>query len=312
MSAPAQGPLSGRVALVTGAGRGLGRAHALALAASGARVIVNDLGTHTDGSGAGSSPAGDVVGEIRAAGGEAVANADDVSSVEGARRIVEQAIDEFGALDVVVNNAGILRDRALVNMAVEDFDAVIAVHLRGTFLATQAAAQYWRGLAKDGRPVQARLINTTSGSGLFGNFGQANYAAAKAGIAALTLVSAAELAPYGVTANAIAPIARTRMLDTVSDDPHPTADDPLAPENVSPLVAWLAGPHSSSVSGRVFSVSGGFIGVLEGWRVGPDIQTDGRFSYDEIDRRLPAAVAAAAPNLSPAESSPYTSGAQPR
>jgi len=277
--------LEGRVAVVTGAGRGLGRAHAMALAAQGARVVVNDLGGAVDGSGASAGPADAVVEEIQGAGGIAVPNTDDCSDWEGAARLVQTALNAFGRLDVVVANAGILRDRMLVNMTPEDWDGVMRVHLRGTFCTVQRAAAYWRERSKAGEAVDGRVICTSSAAGLYGNIGQANYAAAKAGIAAFTTVAAAELGRYGVTANAIAPAARTRMTEELFADhmrPPERGFDAMAPENVSPVVVWLASPESRGVTGRVFEVMGGRLGVADGWSHGPAIDHDGAFDPGEV------------------------------
>src|SRR5438045_4724369 len=227
----------GQVVIVTGAGRGIGRGHALEFARQGAKVVVNDLGAEVDGTGSSTGPAGEVVDEIRAMGGEAIANGDDVSDLEGAQRLVNSAIEQWGRLDVLVNNAGILRDRMLVNMTIEEWDAVVKVHLRGTFAMAHHAAVYWRERSKAGDPVDARLINTSSSSGIYGNVGQTNYGAAKAGIAAFTLLSALELQRYGVTGNAIAPGALTRMTENLgmgqrARDRKPEEFDAMAPENV--------------------------------------------------------------------------------
>ncbi|NNN13384.1 MAG: SDR family NAD(P)-dependent oxidoreductase, partial [Acidimicrobiaceae bacterium] len=237
----------GRVVIVTGSGRGIGRAHALEFARQGASVVVNDLGAEVDGSGSGSGPAGEVVEEIRAMGGMAVANGDDVSDWEGAQKLVNTAIESFGKLDVVVNNAGILRDRMIINMTDAEWDAVIRVHLRSTFSMTRWAATYWREQTKAGIEVDARVINTASSSGIYGNVGQANYGAAKAGIASFTIIASQELARYGATVNAIAPVALTRMTENLgifSHEEDPGKFDPFAPENVSPLVVWLGSAAS--------------------------------------------------------------------
>ena len=261
----------GRIAIVTGAGRGIGREHALSLAAHGARVVVNDLGGARDGSGASAGPAEEVVATIRGTGGEAIVNADDVSDWGGAERLVRQAVDTFGGLDVLVNNAGILRDRMLVNMTEAEWDAVIKVHLKGTFAPAHFAAAYWRDRSKAmGRGVDARLINTTSISGMFGNAGQTNYGAAKAGIAAFTVIAARELARYGVTVNAVAPGALTRMTEDLSLGQASEADrDAMHPRWIAPIVTWLASRESSGVTGRIFEATGRLFAVAEGWHRGP-------------------------------------------
>jgi len=262
--------VEGRVVIVTGAGRGIGRAHALAFAAEGARVVVNDLGASPDGSGGESGPAQDVVDEIRAAGGEAVANTDDVADWAGASRLVSTALEFFGGLDVLVNNAGFVRDRMLVNLTEDEWDDVVRVHLKGHFAPMRHAAEYWRAESKAGRGRVARVINTSSGAGLLGSVGQGNYSAAKAGILGLTTVAAAEFGRYGVTVNAIAPAARTRMTEATFDMTAPDSGfDAMAPENVSPLVVWLGSVESAGVTGRVFEVSGGQVGLADGWRHGP-------------------------------------------
>jgi NAD(P)-dependent dehydrogenase (short-subunit alcohol dehydrogenase family) len=276
----------GRVAIVTGAGRGLGRAHALELARQGAQVVVNDLGCELDGTGGGTGPAGEVVEEIRAAGGEAVANGDDVADFEGAARIVAAALDAFGGLDAVVNNAGFVRDRMFANVAEDEWDAVVRVHLKGHFAVARHAAAHWRDQAKAGAPVDGRIINTSSGAGLLGSVGQAAYSAAKGGIATLTLVQAAELGRYGVTANALCPAARTRMTEGVFTEMMAEVEggafDAMAPENVSPLVAWLASGASAHVTGRVFEVEGGQVGLATGYRHGPTVDNGARWEADEL------------------------------
>ncbi len=276
----------GRVVIVTGAARGIGRAHALAFAREGARVVVNDLGGAADGTGSSQGPAGEVVEEIRALGGEATANGDSVADWDGAGRLVKTAIDTFGCLDVVVNNAGFLRDRMFVSTSEQEWDAVIDVHLKGHFCVSRHACEYWRGESKAGNPVDARIINTSSGAGLQGSVGQSTYAAAKAGIAALTLVQAAELGRYGVTSNAIAPAARTRMTEELfADDMAAPTDgsfDEAAPENISPLVVWLGSAESRDVTGRVFEVKGGMIGISDGWRDGPTVDKGARWEPDEV------------------------------
>jgi NAD(P)-dependent dehydrogenase (short-subunit alcohol dehydrogenase family) len=263
------GLCQGRVAIVTGAARGLGREYAMQLAAYGAKVVVNDLGTGRDGRGADHSAAEAVVSQITAAGGTAVANCEDISDWEGARRLIDYAVSAFGRLDVIVNNAGILRDRMLVNMEESDWDAVINVHLKGTFAPSHHAAVHWRTeQKKTGAPVNARIINTSSSSGLFGNIGQTNYGAAKAGIAAFTIIAARELKPYGVTVNAISPHAQTRMTEGIRErSPQEIAS--RDPRWIAPVVVWLASAQSADVTGRIFEAGGGILSVLEGWRQGP-------------------------------------------
>jgi len=275
----------GRVAIVTGAGRGLGREYALELGRRGARVVVNDLGVSADGAGRAEGPAREVVDMIRGAGGEAVTSFEDVADWEGAGRIVQAAIGAWGRLDVLVNNAGFVRDRMLVSTSEDEWDAVLRVHLKGHFAPTRHAIAHFRERAKVGGKVDARIINTTSGAGLFGSVGQGAYSAAKAGIAALTLVEAAELGRYGVTANAVAPAARTRMTETAFADMmrRPEAGfDAMAPENVAPLVAWLASAESRDVTGRVFEVSGGAITVAEGWATGPAVDRGERWDAADV------------------------------
>ncbi|MDI6912331.1 SDR family oxidoreductase [Nocardioides sp.] len=277
--------LAGRVAVVTGAGRGIGCGHALELARQGARVVVNDLGFARDGTGAPDPAVAEaVVEEIRAAGGQAVSVVADAADGEGARSIIDAAVDTFGRLDVVVNNAGVLRDRMMVNLLLEDWDAVIRGHLRSTFAVSQAAAVHWRAQAKAGEPTDARIINTSSPSGLYGNVGQANYGAAKAGIAAFTVISAMELQRYGVTVNAIAPIARTRMTDDLGIDLSPAEGefDVYNPDNVAPLIAWLASSESGAVTGRVFNIVGGKISLAIGWQAGPETDVGARWEASEI------------------------------
>jgi NAD(P)-dependent dehydrogenase (short-subunit alcohol dehydrogenase family) len=274
-----------RVVIVTGAGGGLGRAHALAFAAEGARVVVNDIGTSREGEGASAAPAQRVVEEIVAAGGEAVANTDDVADWDGAQSLIRTALEHFDGLDVLVNNAGFLRDRMLVGMSIEEWDAVIRVHLRGHFCPLRHAGAYWREQSKNGQPVDARIINTSSGAGLMGSVGQGNYSAAKAGIVGMTLVAAAELGRYGVTANAIAPAARTRMTEAVMTDMMTAPEsgfDAMAPENVSPLVVWLGSAESRDVTGRVFEVEGGIVSVADGWQHGPKVDKSDRWAPAEL------------------------------
>ena len=262
-----------RVCIVTGAGRGIGREYALMLASHGAKVVVNDLGGSRDGSGTSGGPAQEVVQEIEKLGGQAVANTDDVSDWNGAERMVKQAIERFGRLDVLVNNAGILRDRMLVNMDEAEWDAVIQVHLKGTFAPARHAAAYWREQSKAGNPIAARLINTTSVSGIYGNPGQTNYGAAKMGIAAFTIIAARELNRYGVTVNAIAPGALTRLTEDLgmgqaSDEDKARMD----PRWIAPIVTWLASTESSDVTGRVFEASGRMLAVAESWHRGPSVE----------------------------------------
>ena len=283
------GLVDGRVVIITGAGGGIGRAHALAFAAEGARVVVNDIGVGLDGSPAsGGSAAQGVVDEITTAGGEAVANGSNIADWDQAAALVQTAVDTFGGLDVLVNNAGIVRDRMMANTSEEEFDAVIAVHLKGHFAAMRHAASYWRGLSKEGKApeeIDARIINTSSGAGLQGSVGQGNYSAAKAGIAAMTLVGAAEMGRYGVTVNAIAPSARTRMTETVFAEMMATQDDDfdaMAPENISPLVVWLGSAESRDVTGKVFEVEGGKIRVAEGWAHGPQIDKGAKWDPAEL------------------------------
>ncbi|MFI9208908.1 SDR family oxidoreductase [Streptomyces sp. NPDC053253] len=279
------GLCSGRVVIVTGAGRGLGRAHALAFAAEGARVVVNDLGVAADGTGGGAGPAQQVVDEITAAGGQAVAHGGDIATADGAASLITTALEAFGRLDTLVNNAGFLRDRMLVNLDEDAWDAVMRVHLKGHFLPLKYATAHWRAEAKAGRAPDARVINTSSGAGLLGSVGQGNYAAAKAGIIGLTLVAAAETGHYGVQVNAIAPAARTRMTEQTFADtmaaPEGDAFDAMAPENVSPLVVWLGSAASAGVTGRVFEAEAGRITVMEGWRPGPTADKGARWTPAE-------------------------------
>jgi NAD(P)-dependent dehydrogenase (short-subunit alcohol dehydrogenase family) len=292
----------GRVVIVTGAGRGIGRAHALAFAAEGAAVVVNDVGVSLTGDQGGPAdgpgPAQQVVEEIAAAGGRAVANTDDVADWAGAQRLVTSAIDEFGRLDVLVNNAGFLRDRMLANLSEDEWDAVIRVHLKGHFAPMRHAAAYWRAESKAGRQPDARVINTSSGAGLLGSVGQGNYSAAKAGIAAMTLVAAAELGRYGITVNAIAPAARTRMTEAAFAETMAKPDggfDAMAPENVSPLVVWLGSIESAHVSGRVFEVEGGKVCVADGWRHGPEVDKGARWLPSELGPAVADLLAKAPP-----------------
>ncbi|MEU7040886.1 SDR family oxidoreductase [Streptomyces varsoviensis] len=302
------GICAGRVAVVTGAGRGLGRAHALALAAEGAKVVVNDLGVGLDGGGdpgdgtadsPTDGPAQRVVDEIRAAGGEAVAHGGDIATAEGAQSLIATALDAYGRLDALVNNAGFLRDRMLVNLGEDDWDAVVRVHLRGHFLPLKHAAAHWRAESKAGRTPEARVVNTSSGAGLLGSVGQGNYSAAKAGILGLTLVAAAEMARYGVLVNAIAPAARTRMTERTFAEtmaaPGGDAFDAMAPDNVSPLVVWLASAAGAGVTGRVFEAEAGRITVMEGWRPGPTVDKGARWTPAEAGEAARELLARAAP-----------------
>jgi NAD(P)-dependent dehydrogenase (short-subunit alcohol dehydrogenase family) len=281
------GICEGRVVIVTGAGRGIGRGHALEFARQGARVVVNDLGVELDGSAArgASGPAEDVVAEIRELGGEAVANGDDIADWAGAERLVRTAIDTFGSVDTVVNNAGFVRDRMFANATEDEWDAVVRVHLKGHFCVARHAAAWWRQEAKDGRDTKGRIVNTSSGAGLLGSVGQAAYSAAKAGIVGLTLVQAAELGRYGATANAIAPVARTRMTEQVFADDMAAPEsgfDAKAPENVAPLVAWLGSDGSGHVTGRVFEIDGGQLTLMDGFRHGPAVDKGDRWDAAEL------------------------------
>jgi NAD(P)-dependent dehydrogenase (short-subunit alcohol dehydrogenase family) len=275
--------LSGKVAIVTGAGRGIGREHALALAAAGARVVVNDLGGTLAGEGADLTPAQQVVDEIAALGGEAVADGANVADFAAAGELVQHALDAFGRLDILVNNAGILRDRMLVNMEEAEWDAVIAVHLKGHFATTRHAAAHWRERSKAGDEVRARVINTSSPSGVFGNVGQTNYGAAKAGIAAFTIIAAQELGRYGVTVNCLAPNARTRMTEETFDmGAQGEGFDALDPANMSPVIVALSADSAQGITGQVFHVWGGAVNALQGWTAGELFQRDERWDADEL------------------------------
>ena len=278
------GICEGRVVIVTGAGRGIGRGEALEFARQGAKVVVNDLGIERDGTGKSEPVAQGVVDEIRALGGEAVANTDDVSDFEAAGALIDQAYETFGDLHVLVNNAGILRDRMVFNMSEEEWDAVIRVHLKGTFCPTRHAVARWRAEAKAGRELDKRIINTTSTSGIYGNPGQSNYGAAKAGIAAFTIIVARELERYGITVNAVSPGALTRMTADLGNRPSGSGEgwSPRDPENIAPIVVWLGSPHSRGVTGRVFHSSGGRLGIAEGWRPGPMKEKEGRWDPAEL------------------------------
>jgi NAD(P)-dependent dehydrogenase (short-subunit alcohol dehydrogenase family) len=294
------GICEGRVVVITGAGRGMGRSHALEFARQGAKVVVNDLGVAMDGEGGSSAPADEVVEEIRAFGGEAVADSNDASDWDGARSLIAHAVETFGTIDTLVNNAGILRDRMLVNMTESDWDAVSRVHLKGTFAPTRWAAVHWRERAKAGQQNEGRVICTSSATGLYGNAGQINYGAAKAGIAAFAVIAAIELARYGVTVNAIAPMALTRMNEDLPFGQEVTSRfaegfSPLAADNVSPLVVWLGSTASRDVTGRIFNVHGGYISVAEGWRAGPSVNKKARWDPEELSGVIPDLVAKAGP-----------------
>jgi NAD(P)-dependent dehydrogenase (short-subunit alcohol dehydrogenase family) len=294
----ATGICEGRVCVVTGAGRGLGREYALMLAAEGAKVVVNDLGGARDGSGGDTGPAQLVVDEIIAAGGQAVANTDDISSWNGAAGIVTQALTAFGGLDVLVNNAGILRDRMLFSMSEEEWDAVLKVHLKGTFATSRHAAAYWRDRAKAGETNDARIINTTSVAGLYANPGQTNYGAAKAAIATFTQIAAQELGRYGVTVNAIAPGALTRLTDDLGLPEEITAK--FEPRWVAPVVTWLASSQSADVTGQVIESSGLVVAIAEGWRRGPSTE-EVPSDPSEVDAIVRKLLADARPRTTMAE-----------
>lgn len=282
--------LEGKVAIVTGAGRGIGRDHALALARAGAKIVVNDLGGSAAGEGSDQTPAQSVADEVKALGGEATANYDNVADFQGAENMVKQAIGDFGRLDILINNAGILRDRMFVNMSEEEWDAVIAVHLKGHFAPSRHAAAYWREQSKAGNQINGRIINTSSPSGVFGNVGQANYGAAKAGIAALTMITAQELGRYGVTVNCLAPNARTRMTEDIfAGMPEPAEGeyDPLDPANISPVVVALCSDAAQNITGQCFFIYGNAINVLRPWDVGSFIRKDdGMWEPDELLAKL--------------------------
>ncbi|MGZ4676521.1 MAG: SDR family oxidoreductase [Acidimicrobiia bacterium] len=288
------GRFDGKVAIVTGAGRGIGRAEALLLAAEGAAVVVNDLGGATDGEGSDQRPAQQVVDEIEAAGGRGAANYDNVAEWSGGQALVAQAVDTFGGLDVVVNNAGILRDKMSFNMDEAEWDAVVDVHMKGHFTTSRFAAAYWRQRSKEtGNPVDATIVNTASESGLYGNAGQVNYAAAKAGIASMTIVLARELERLGVRVNAIAPVARTRLTEAVAGDfmnPKEGDFDRFAPENAAAMAVWLAGPDSAGITGQVFAVGGGKAQLLTGWRPVTEVQATDVWSLDSLSAARDALV----------------------
>ena len=283
------GLLDGKVAIVTGAGRGIGRGEALLLAAEGAKVVVNDLGGEWDGTGTDDRPAQQVVDEIKVAGGEAVANYDDVADWDGSKRMLDQAVETFGSLDVLVNNAGILRDKMIFNMEEADWDAVMRDHLKGHFAPTRHACAYWRAKNKQtGEPANGRIICTSSTSGVLGNIGQSNYGAAKAGIAAFAQIVAMEMGRYGVTSNAITPAARTRMTEqTFGDIKAEGAFDVWDPENVAPMVAFLATDAAAEITGHVFYVYGGVVTLYRGWSFDATIQKDARWAVAELVDQVP-------------------------
>jgi NAD(P)-dependent dehydrogenase (short-subunit alcohol dehydrogenase family) len=291
--------LEGKVAIITGSGRGIGKEEALLMAKHGCKIVVNDLGAHFDGTGASTSPAQEVVNEIKKMGGEAVANGDSVSDFKAAKRIIECAVDTFGKLNIVVNNAGILRDRMIFNMNEEDWDAVIAVHLKGTFNMSRHSAEYWREEHKKGNVLNGRIINTSSDSGLLGNVGQTNYGAAKAAVALLAITMDREMAKYAVTCNAIAPVARTRL--TVDATPSTAAlmgqsvpegeFDVFSPRNVAPLVAWLGSDDAKEVHGEVFRVGGGTVWLMQGWHSVSKVQQHATWEPDGLGAKLKAELA---------------------
>lgn len=276
--------LDGKVAIVTGAGRGIGREHALALAEAGAKVVVNDLGATLAGEGADSTPAQQVVQEIERQGWLAVANGDDVADFAGAERMVRQALDTYGRLDILVNNAGITRDRMLVNMSEEEWDSVLTVHLKGHFAPTRHAAAYWREQSKAGEEVRGRVINTSSPSGVFGNVGQTNYGAAKAGIAGFTIIAAQELARYGVTVNCLAPNARTRMTEaSFGEIPKPEDGfDTMDPANIAPIVVALCADEAQDITGQCFFIYGGAVNILRPWDAGELFARNDKWDADEF------------------------------
>ena len=286
------GSLDGKVAIVTGAGRGIGREHSIALAHAGAKVVVNDLGGSAAGEGQDSAPAQQVADEIKELGGQATANFDNVADFQGAENLVKQAVGEFGRLDVLVNNAGIIRDRMLVNLSEDEWDSVINVHLKGHYAPTRHAAAHWRQESKAGNPVAGRIINTSSPSGVFGNVGQTNYGAAKAGIAAFTVIAALELGRYGVTVNCLAPNARTRLTEqTFGDIPVPEGGfDAMDPANISPIIVGLASDEAANITGQCFFVYGGVVNVLKPWDMGISLSKDSRWEPEEFVSKLKEAL----------------------
>jgi NAD(P)-dependent dehydrogenase (short-subunit alcohol dehydrogenase family) len=279
------GLFDGKVAVVTGSGRGIGRAEALLLAKEGAKVVVNDLGGSGAGEGSDQTPAQQVVDEIKAAGGDATANYDDCSSWSGAEGMINQAIETFGGLDVLICNAGILRDKMSFNMSEEEFDSVIKVHLKGHFAPSHFAGAYWRQKAKDtGEPANAAIVMTSSEAGLYGNAGQTNYAAAKAGIASMTIVLARELARSGVRVNAIAPVAATRLLGTVGSGEELANDPALSPENPAAGAVWLASPLAEGITGQVLKIQGGYAQIVQGWTPATQAETDGLWTIEALDK----------------------------
>ncbi|MDQ5815970.1 MAG: SDR family oxidoreductase [Actinomycetota bacterium] len=286
------GSLDNKVAIVTGAGRGIGREHSIALAGAGAKVVVNDLGGSAAGEGQDSAPAQQVADEIKELGGQATANFDNVADFQGAENLIKQAVGEFGRLDVLVNNAGIIRDRMLVNLSEDEWDSVINVHLKGHYAPTRHAAAYWRQESKAGNPVSGRVINTSSPSGVFGNVGQTNYGAAKAGIAAFTVIAALELGRYGVTVNCLAPNARTRLTEqTFGDIPVPEGGfDAMDPANISPIIVGLASDEAANITGQCFFVYGGVVNVLKPWDMGISLSKDSRWEPEEFVSKLKEAL----------------------
>ncbi|MGH7961097.1 MAG: SDR family oxidoreductase [Candidatus Binatia bacterium] len=290
--------LDGKVAIVTGAGRGIGREEALLLAKHGAKVVVNDLGGHFDGTGADTRPAQQVVEEVKAAGGEAVANYESVSDFKAAKRIIQCALDTFGKLNIVINNAGILRDRMIFNMAEEEFDAVISVHLKGTFNCTRHACEYWREQHKLGNLLNGRIINTSSDAGLLGSAGQPNYGPAKAAVATMAIIVDQEMQKYGVTANAIAPLARTRLTVDATPQTAGTMGKPVegehdffSPHHVAPLIVWLSSDEAASVHGEVFRVGGGCVWLMKGWHSAATVKKKGDWEPADLGAQLKTELA---------------------